>query len=530
MKGVSAALVVVGFVGSFAACSESTTSLLPEPSSNNNVPAGMIVSNVRPSGNGNVVGGSSAPTFTVGSAGLTVSYVSASPGTFNDAVSATLRNGGTGPIEQIVIVDGGFDPVAVPAVPGDQLSLVVTSSVGQTTYIVLKVPLRHPPEVVRTSPAKGRVDVALTIQIEVVFSEPVDKTTVTTTSLALFDMQSPVPGTVALAQNGLSAVFIPNAPLKEQTTYKFVIGQDLRDLDGDAPAEASTVNFTTARSSAVPDPAGQLRPDGELLFVRSDRQIYRINLDGTGLSQMTFAGLNDRPAWSPDGRRIAFERNTPGPENRGSGQTDIYLMAADGSNIVRRTLGFEFWSAAWSPDGRKLAVSDEGIYYATTWIISADDDGNPPIQIAKDARTPAWSPDGSRIAFIRTSGDDGYHQAFIMNSDGTHVVPLTEFDSGGLFGLAWSPDGTKLSFAKCLNGCDLWIINADGSEQHRLTDVGNVDGTAWSPDGQWLAVGSSIYVSPTRWISTISYVPATGGQLTTLIEDGYAPSWKQRSK
>jgi TolB protein len=204
---------------------------------------------------------------------------------------------------------------------------------------------------------------------------------------------------------------------------------------------------------------------------------------------------------------------------------DIYLMNPDGSNVVRRTKSAAYWSVAWSPDGRTLAVSDEGIYYGSVSLISADDDGAPPRLLAVDARTPAWSPDGKQIAFVRLSGDDGYHRIFIMNADGTDQRPVTEFDSGGIFGLSWSPDGKRLAFSKCLQGsCGIYTMKPDGSDWKTVTTTSTGTGTAWSPDGKWISFTIDKYAGQ-QWVPSIAIVSSDGGALY-IVDSGYSPSWQ----
>lgn len=247
---------------------------------------------------------------------------------------------------------------------------------------------------------------------------------------------------------------------------------------------------------------------GRLVFVqRSDRQIYRINPDGTALTRLTNLGNNESPVFSPDGRRIAFTRSG-----------NIHLMDADGTNTRQRTVGANFRQVAWSPDGRTLAASDGNIYEADLWLMSADEDGSDPILLASQAALPAWSPDGKKIAFVRISGDDGYHRIDMMNADGTGVTSLTQIDPGAITGLAWSPDGNRIAFSKCLTGsCDLHAIDAAGGTARRITSAGNVFWAAWSPDGAWIAL--------TLGFDVVAYVRAEGGTPRIVASGGYHPSW-----
>jgi len=483
------------------------------------IPAGIVVSNPRAASTTASISVSGA----LAVAAEAIAYLSAEPATFPNAVAGSVRNiSRSGASVSIAIVNGGFDPVRVPAEVGDQLLLLlVTPAGGSMAPIAIKVPARHPPAVVRTNPPKGRTDVALNVQIEVVFSEPVEKSTITTSSIAITRLGIRLTGKVSVSTDGLSAQFTPDMPLEYGSTYSLVISQDVRDLDQEALVDAFSATFDTAPS----DTAGSL---GQLAFAQySDGGIYSIDANGTGLKKLA-VGRN--PAWSPDGRRIAFAQSRSAPGDNDYGMGDIYVMDADGSHIVQRTANVDLWSAAWSPDGRKLAVSDEGVYYSQIYIISPDADGSIPTVLATDARSPAWSPDGQKIAYVHTSGDDGYHQVYLMNADGTDARAITESDGGGIFSVAWSPDGRRIAFSKCLQGvCDVYVMSSDGSQLTQITSVGTAREAAWSPDGKWIAVSLLTYLRSSSGLVPdfrLTYMPVEGGAPRQIVVGGFHPSWR----
>jgi Tol biopolymer transport system component len=496
-----AALTVALAIGP-AACSDKGP-LAPTNSASPHPPSGVVVSNAQVSA-------------------TPVAYASAAPGTFPGAGSAAVRNRTRNGVSQFVeLIEGGFDPVAIEAAAGDELSLTVFMTSGGSTTFAADVPLRRLPGVVRTNLSKDLIDVTLNVLILVVFSEPVDKSTVTSSSVALSQDGSAVEGSVHVSADGLTAEFTPDGRLQPHTAYSLMISEGIRDLDGDGIGQTSSVTFATAGVGTTAEETGAT---GLLLFASlSDGQIYRIGIGGTGLTRLTSSGRNSRPVWSPDGLRIAFGTHVPGQDGD-NGTNDIYTMDADGSNVVRRTNSGNFSSAAWSPDGRKLAVSTEAIYWSEIYLISADEDGSNPIHLATAGRSPTWSPDGKSIAFVHVSGDDGYDHISVMNGDGTGIRPLTEIDPGGIYGLGWSPDGQRLAFSKCLSAsCDLYVINADGSELRRITHLGNAQGASWSPDGKWIAFTLSNY-SGASWLPMIAYVAAEGGT-ARVVAQGYWPSW-----
>jgi hypothetical protein len=251
-----------------------------------------------------------------------------------------------------------------------------------------------------------------------------------------------------------------------------------------------------------------------VVFMRAG-DIHVSDADGTGVRKLTSDGRNDYPAWSPDGKRIAFSKRThPIP---GNGVSDIYIMNADGSNVIRRTTGANLSWATWSPDGRTLAVSDENWYEAEIHLLSVENDGLPPKLFAIGGRSPQWSPDGQRIVFVTTSGDDGYHQVFVGNADGSGRRALTPHDGGTIHAASWSPSGDRIAYSKCLDSCELYIMNADGSATHQVTRGGtHVNHAAWSPDGLWIA-----FTVPDV------YVISPGGDGKRLVvADAWRAAWR----
>ena len=162
-------------------------------------------------------------------------------------------------------------------------------------------------------------------------------------------------------------------------------------------------------------------PDGRTIY--SGR--YLVSTDGSGSRMLPYVQLT--PVWSPDGRRIAFTspRGRTGPVPRSGAPTDIYVMNADGSGTRRLTHNAGYNAEpAWSPDGRKIAFRSTRDGNREIYVMNADGSNqrNLTRNPAKDVR-PSWSPDGRRIAFV--SDRDGRLEAHVMNADGSGQRRLT---------------------------------------------------------------------------------------------------------
>lgn len=169
----------------------------------------------------------------------------------------------------------------------------------------------------------------------------------------------------------------------------------------------------------------------------------------------------------------------------------VYVINADGTGKTPLTSDeYEASYPAWSPDGTQVAfeVQDE--------IYVMDADGTEPHRITNSlaARNwhPIWSPDGKRIAFL--SNRDGPWEVYVMQADGTGQTRLTYNYQNNRCTPAWSPDGQRLAFvSRYSNGStEIHLIKADGTDQIRLTrdkrdKLKQAWRGAWSPDGKLIA-------------------------------------------
>jgi len=269
-------------------------------------------------------------------------------------------------------------------------------------------------------------------------------------------------------------------------------------------------------------------PDGQRIAFASYQdngsKIYVMNADGSHQTRLTNTpAFDDRPNWSPDGQHIVFVRGagfTPG---------DIYIMDVTGSHQINLTNSTESeGNPTWSPDGQRLVFNaDWGLY-----VMNADGSDRHKIagQTPLDYGWPIWSPDGQRI-FVYASQHSGWLDysnnldIFSLKPDGSDQRQLTTnptFDDE----LAVSPNGQHIAFIRqCEGKYQLYVMNVDGSQQVRLTDI-YASGPNWSPDSQYI-----VFAGYTPNDSQIYVIRIDGSYLTRLTAPpgaAIAPVWSPK--
>ena len=164
-----------------------------------------------------------------------------------------------------------------------------------------------------------------------------------------------------------------------------------------------------------------------------------------------------------------------------------------------------------------------------------DPDGSDVIRLTDDPAgefMARWSPDGSRIAFVR-EGDlraGSYEAVYTMLPDGTDVRRISSGDGGSDFWPSWSPDGTRVVFAAIRNEhWGIWSVEADGSNEHMIlggTGAGYVDNPVWSPDGSLIAFVGNLAVDDYSPEDALYVMRPDGSDIRRLTnQKAYTPAW-----
>ena len=183
--------------------------------------------------------------------GSAVVHVALPPGTAPEGARARVRNARVGSEVWVTMRDGGFDPVPVVASAGDVLDVEVRRGDGSLlSSFARTVPASRPPRVVRTIPPRGKTRIPLNLRVGIVFSEPIAVASLTPGTLRLLRGNAAVSGTVRLVPgSGTLAIFVPDAPLAANTTYRLEVSRGVTDVDGAALAASLTSTFTTGTGS-----------------------------------------------------------------------------------------------------------------------------------------------------------------------------------------------------------------------------------------------------------------------------------------
>jgi Tol biopolymer transport system component len=255
--------------------------------------------------------------------------------------------------------------------------------------------------------------------------------------------------------------------------------------------------------------------------------LFMANLDNTGRTRLTNDGaMEGRPAWSPDGARIAYV------STGGSSVALKILRLSDRriSTVYTWTTEASVATPAWSPDGTQIAFTIAPFRYSGSYIGVIGVNGTN-LRILTNGgtdRSPSWSPDGSRIVF--SSARSNVSHLYIMQADGSNLIQLTNHQAWD-FEPAWSPDGSRIAYVSDCIGtggrASIYTIQADGTGRvpipKPIYETGQNYPT-WSPDSKRIAYSQGFFKGGVIYIVNLD-----GSSYSQFgnFKDA-APSWSPR--
>lgn len=294
----------------------------------------------------------------------------------------------------------------------------------------------------------------------------------------------------------------------------------LASLTMNADHTATAVYVTvTPTPTPTPVPGAGAQP---IAFVKpatsGAMDVFLANTDGTNVVNLTNStGDETRPAWSPDGSRIAFACYRQ-PDGSLGGPQRICLRNADGTGFTVLSKSFaENFGPVWSHDGKQIAFTSFTPGFQTfVNVFNVDTGSELPLLGDAGSANPDWSPDNLTLVFELVNSIWSYNQ---ITRSSLRLTNLTG-DSRPHF----SPNGSKIVFQSTRDGQpEIYVMNADGSSQTRLTNNPAWDtAPVWSPDGTKILF-TSLRDDP---MTSALYVMNADGSNQTRVTSGSDGTWR----
>jgi Tol biopolymer transport system component len=305
---------------------------------------------------------------------------------------------------------------------------------------------------------------------------------------------------VALSAAALSSLVLPGAAggafPGTNGRIAFVTNRDTNaEIYTANPDGSDPLRLTNTREN---ESGPAYSPDGTRIAFARSSDIWVMNADGSGAGAITGTeGADSQPAWSPDGSQIVYVSNHTIPATGGTTGPELFIINADGSGTERQVTNTPSNAASqapvWSPAGDQIAYQSNAttgfdIYTIAPSVTAGFGTLRSANQLNQNYQNPSWSPNGASIAFERGTGTnvgDTTKEIWMMNADGSNPVQITK-DSVYDVDPAFSPDGTRIAFESTqAGGGNREIYTAALVPGSQKTNVTNTAATVIDNQPDW---------------------------------------------